>query len=342
MVTLMAIFIDGISSLDCYRFDSAAYDSARVAKRYARVFASSNPSAAQLDALLQTHRYFERPLHVLVSSNGFRRRKKGVSYRVASLPPRDSFLPIDDDIYICSPGFMMARSALALDFPTLIALGYEITGAYRLRPASDQGFTAAPALMTPSRLDAFLSQSEFAGARKARHALRFVSPNSASPRETMLAILLSLPKAKGGYGLPLPQLNYEIEVSKADWRVAFGRRFFCDLFWPDSNLALEYDSDSFHAGAEKIAHDARRRNALSSMGITVITATRAQTATRFGLDQIAAQIARGLGVRLRMERVNRLAQEELLKSLLHRCAMQRDPDKTTGGAKCLRLPRLAA
>ena len=130
--------------------------------------------------------------------------------------------------------------------------------------------------------------------------------------ETALSALLSMPKAKGGYGLPLPQLNAAVDVPKGDWRVAYGRQFRCDLLWPEANLCVEYDSDMYHTGSQKIAHDARRRNALVSLGFTVITATKKQVMSIPGLDQLAFQVAKGIGMRLRLERVNRKAQRALL------------------------------
>ena len=215
-------------------------------------------------------------------------------------------------MYACSPAFAFARSAIELDFAELVLLGYEITGSYRLDSNSEQGFFSAPPLVSHSALVSISSQGNLPGANRARNALRFVSPRSASPMETALAMLLSMPKAKGGYGLPLPQLNAAVEVPKGDWRVAYGRQFRCDLLWPTASLCVEYDSDMFHTGSQKIAHDARRRNALSSLGFTVITATKSQVTSLPGLDQLASQVARGIGVRLRMERVNRKAQRALL------------------------------
>lgn len=61
-------------------------------------------------------------------------------------------------------------------------------------------------------------------------------------------------------------LMQRVEVPKGDWRVAYGRQFRCDLLWPTASLCVEYDSDMFHTGSQKIARDARRRNALASLG----------------------------------------------------------------------------
>lgn len=114
----------------------------------------------------------------------------------------------------CSPAFAFTRSAVELDFAELVLLGYEITGSYRLDSNSEQGFFSAPPLVSHSALVSVSSQGNLLGANKAENALRFVSSGSASPMETALAMLLSMPKAKGGYGLPSPQLNAAVEVPK--------------------------------------------------------------------------------------------------------------------------------
>lgn len=312
MVLPMALFFDGISALDCYRAMNLAGASVGAPKRYAREFAASSPNLASLKSARESFPGLVSP-RLLVSEQSKRCRIQGVKCRVLGSPlPSEAFIFLGDDMYACSPAFAFVRSAIELDFAELVLLGYEITGSYRLDSNSEQGFFSAPPLVSHSALVSISSQGNLPGANKARNALRFVSPRSASPMETALAMLLSMPKAKGGYGLPLPQLNAAVEVPKGDWRVAYGRQFRCDLLWPTASLCVEYDSDMFHTGSQKIAHDARRRNALSSLGFTVITATKSQVTSIPGLDQLASQVARGIGVRLRMERVNRKAQRALL------------------------------
>ena len=310
MVLPMTIFFDGISALDCYRAMSLSRASAGAPKRYAREFAASSPDEASLKAARKSFPSLASP-RLLVSEPSKRCRIRDVKCRVLGPSiPNGAFVSLGCGLYACSPSFAFVRSAVELDFAELVLLGYEITGSYRLNSNSEQGFFSSPPLVTHSALLSISSQGYLFGANKARNALRFVSSGSASPMETVLATLLSMPKAKGGYGLPLPQLNATIEVPKGDWRVAYGRQFRCDLLWSEANLCVEYDM--LHTGSQKIAHDARRRNALVSLGFTVITATKSQVASIPGLDQLASQVAKGIGVRLRMERVNRKAQRALL------------------------------
>lgn len=312
----MAIFFDGISALECYRRIDTAMVQLDSAKRYAREFEGSFPHATELARISEAFPQ-ENPVRLVVASPSRRCRVRGVACRVFAPPvPKGAFVRLAEGIYACSPAFAFVRSALEAEPADLVKLGFEIAGSYRLAPAGEQGFRSASPLATHRQLAAFSSQSELPGARRAASALRFVAPGSASPMETALSMVLAMPNAKGGYGLPAPQLNAAIDVPRADWRIAFGRQFRCDLVWPEAGFAVEYDSDLFHTQSAKIAHDAKRRNALSSLGITVITVTRAQFSSVHGLDQIASQVAKGIGARVRMERVNRAAQRKLLACVL--------------------------
>ena len=312
----MAIFFDGISALECYRGISSAAARLGSAKRYVREFEGSSPHVAELARILKD---FPQSglVRLVVASPSKRCRVRNVSCRVFAPPvPKGAFVCLAEGAYACSPAFAFVRSALEVEFTDLVKLGFEITGSYRLASTSEQGFRSDPPLATYRQLGPFSSQSGLPGARRAANALRFVIPGSASPMETALSMALTLPNAKGGYGLPAPQLNAAVDVPRADWRIAFGRQFRCDLLWPEVGFAVEYDSDMFHTPSSKIAHDAKRRNALSSLGITVLTVTRAQFSSVHGLDQVASQVAKGIGARVRMERVNRAAQRKLLACVL--------------------------
>jgi hypothetical protein len=74
-----------------------------------------------------------------------------------------------------------------------------------------------------------------------------------------------------------------------------GKRYFrCDLLWARFRVAIEYDSDMFHTGKEKIANDSVRRNVLGFMGINVITVTRSQLYSASGMQSIAEQLAKAM------------------------------------------------
>jgi very-short-patch-repair endonuclease len=118
--------------------------------------------------------------------------------------------------------------------------------------------------------------------------------------ETALSMMLTLPHMLGGYGIPAPKLNARILLAKTAKRNASRSYYVCDLFWPDYNLAVEYDSDEFHTGAERIANDSKRRNSLASVGITVITVTKRQIYSTTELAKTARLICGNLEKRLQL------------------------------------------
>jgi hypothetical protein len=137
--------------------------------------------------------------------------------------------------------------------------------------------------------------------KDARKAAKWLIDGSASPKESQLTMLLMLPYRDGGYAFGKPMLNYEIAID-ADGRALAGHGGYrCDLYWPERRVAVEYDSDMFHTGPERIASDARRRNMLDYMGTTVVTVTRAQLMSPLDFGGVAKQLSRHLGKRLRME-----------------------------------------
>jgi hypothetical protein len=65
------------------------------------------------------------------------------------------------------------------------------------------------------------------------------------------------------YGLPLPELQYEIEGRNGDvYRV--------DFAWPARRVAAEYESIEWHAGSIEMIRDRRRYAAVQDVDWTVI------------------------------------------------------------------------
>jgi len=186
----------------------------------------------------------------------------------------------------------------------LIELGYELCGTYSLPVTGDpfvpeRGFYNRPPLTSVKKLEVFLNHMQGnKGHVKVMRALRYMQNDSASPMETKLAIILTLPYKLGGFGLAGAELNWRVIPTKAAKRSSGKAIYVCDLFWADHNLAVEYDSNSFHTHQRQIADDSKKRNALTTMGITPITVTKQQLYDRQEFEKIARAIAKGLGKRL--------------------------------------------
>ncbi|MCL2632039.1 MAG: hypothetical protein FWD45_02970 [Coriobacteriia bacterium] len=186
----------------------------------------------------------------------------------------------------------------------LIELGFELCGTYSLptggSTSPDKGFYDRAPLTTTKKLHTFITTMPGTkGHKKAVRAAKYILNCSASPMETKLAMLLTLPHNLGGYGFKAPALNSRIAAERTAAKTA-GKSFYsCDLFWQDHLLAVEYDSDTFHTGSQRIAEDSKRRNTLAAMGISVITVTWQQLYQTDEFEQVASVLALHMSKKLK-------------------------------------------
>jgi hypothetical protein len=191
-----------------------------------------------------------------------------------------------------------------LSFVELVTLGFELCGSYRLEinGHSERGFRDDLPLTSVAQMRSYIAKaSKIKGRKKALSALRYVADNSASPMETVLTMFLTLPYRLGGYGFALPSLNHPIYITNKVDRIGKATHkpsFYCDLYWEDKLVDVEYDSDFYHTASERIAKDAMRRNALATEGITVITVSKLQIMSVNKLREVAQTLSKLLGRRL--------------------------------------------
>ena len=219
--------------------------------------------------------------------------------------PVGCFMGNEEGYFVSSPEMCFLQMAGQMPLVGLIELGYELCGTYSIPVAGDpnvpeRGFYYREPLMSAQSLKDFLARMPgVRGHQKAQRALRYLLDGSASPMETKLAILLTLPYKLGGFGLIQPELNSRIIPTKSA-RWSSSKAFYtCDLYWSDYDLAVEYDSASFHTGSKRIADDSKKRNALVLMGITVITVTTQQLYDKIEFEKIARILANCTDKRLR-------------------------------------------
>ena len=265
--------------------------------------------------------------------------------------PQSSFLKFDEAIFVSCPELTFREAANYLNLIQLIRLGYELCGFYSLNPGATSSrptVLARKPRTTPEIIRSYLQRyPDSPNKHKAIRAAGLILPSAASPMETNLSMLLSLPTSLGGFGLPAPELNYPIRILgngvSLDDRVSLGdelplgdasfspatntrpsskflaeKTLRCDLCWPDKRFALEYDSDQFHSGREKLNKDSRRRALLESAGIHVVSVTKKQVLGMTALKEIANITAKQLGVRLRIRRRDFDERHLLLKRELRR------------------------
>ena len=209
--------------------------------------------------------------------------------------PDGAYTVNKEGVRYCTPEFTFLLMARLLDVEELALFGFELCGSYVIDKSDPRGFVADTVPQTTvDKLQAFLEGCPGApGIQVARRALKWVVDRSASPMESMLVLLLCLPRHAGGYGLPLPELN--VSADEIRGLKASKEGPFADLIWRLVRFALEYDSDLFHTGKERIERDSKRRAFFEEMGIRSISVTNMQVNDSTELARIAKIVSKALG-----------------------------------------------
>lgn len=337
----MGIFIGYESALEFWRSEHA---DARPSFSRALPSPKQAPDRKAIDlAALPSFGISGNPIHLVVANAAARSQSKLVTCHTASaLPPDGSSLRISSNVLVSSPNLLFLQMARRLPLAELVLLGYELCGSYAPSETEDRGFRTRPPLTSALSIQRFVDKAApLAGIKAARRALRFVQDNSASPMESIQAMLLCLPRSLGGLGVGQAELNGVID------RTATGKPFPCgafyrgDMVWRSHNLIVEYDSDLCHSGSEQIARDSKRRAALLAAGYTVVTVTKAQVLDARELEKVANLLIRKMGGKVRRQPYNALSRRyELRKALFASflAASSRNPDSPTSFAQSVNAP----
>ena len=253
----------------------------------------------------------ETPLHVLVRNGMGAGRSKSVIASVWGGPvPRGALRKVSSDVYVSSPEFLFLQMARRLELVPLVELGMELCGTYRRHAMGDETTYEQPTLTTPHRLKSFVRRAgSVHGAKRAREALKYIEPNSASPFETIVYLLLCLPRRLGGYAFPHPTLNTSVKLSVRGREHTLRRSSIPDLYWGQAELDLECHG-SAHELMERRTEDSMRRKALERMRIEVIELTYDEAKDPDLFYAAVRRIAKKLGFRLRARTENNFTSRE--------------------------------
>lgn len=265
------------------------------------------------------------PLDVTVRTSVARRTSQAVRPHVLGCLPRGGAISVGGWLLIASPELCFLQMAGKLSRVGLIQLAMELCGGYSLpnqqnaaAMADAPGFYDRAPLSTTGKLTEFVQRvSILDGRGRALKALGHFADGASSPMETVLFLLLTLPRRLGGHGLPQPELNARIDLPQPS-ATGSPSHYRCDLYWPVARLAVEYDSDMFHANATRMAADSRRRTALAALGVSVFSVTNQELRSMADTASLARLLASRLGVRLQSLQEPRFlaAQRELRRQLL--------------------------
>lgn len=213
------------------------------------------------------------PRHFMVGDPGKRLLKEECSFTCATgALPRGSFYVLPEAFCVASPELVFLQAARSLTRTQLIALGFELCGTYSHAKNPDgESIERKTPLTSIEAISDFLSRSSgLQGVKRAESALHYVIEDSASPMESEIAMLMSMPRRYGGFGLPRPIMNYCIAFDEEACKMASTSFARADLCWPEAKLDIEYDSELWHSSRQQSSQDKSRANALNSMHYMVI------------------------------------------------------------------------
>lgn len=230
-------------------------------------------------------------LHVSVASQDARHRIKNAVIHKRNVPYPDwSFRKIARDTFVASPELCFLEAAQVLPLKPLILYGMELCGTYTRTQENAFQYQREP-LTSTKKLGAYISKSKGASnVLLASRAVKYIMNESASARESVLALAMSLPNKLGGFGMPQPLLNYGIKVNA---RNTYGDQLILhgDIVWPDAALVVEYDGAQ-HGIENNHADDKRRDHLLLEAGFEVVRFTDKTLRNGIELERLARTINR--------------------------------------------------
>ena len=179
----------------------------------------------------------------------------------------------------------------------LVELGCELCGTYSKRESSRGFVNRDVPLVGTWHMRSFASYVAYSrGASLAYEALRWVIDGLNSPMETVVYLMLCLPRTWGGMGLPKPRSNWSILVPSDLQNKTPKQCVIPDLYWPEFGLAVEFFGEDFHLGREH--EDSDRQEIEQDMGLKVVTFWKDDVLNLRRFNAKAASVAHYLGQQL--------------------------------------------
>lgn len=249
-------------------------------------------------------------LHVLVGNKQDRRVAPNIvchSLPTGFTPPKGSIYQVSDEIAVVSPGLCFLQLAGCFNDELLVRAGCDLTSLYRrdfsrwrdLIQLDDAPFTKQ------DLLDYLDSVSGLRGQIRAKRIARQVVDRTRSPRETSMALMMSMPTRCGGYQLPGIIANADIPLGDEVGNLARRGRVECDILLQNGDV-IEYNSNTHHDTEEQLEFDFEKITALQCVGRTVIPVSTRQFNDFAKFDTIMTTVADRLELR------RRLASDEVL------------------------------
>ena len=223
------------------------------------------------------------------------------------------FVKISPEIAIAGPELLFIDAVATLPLYRVLLLGMELCGTYSLRqsfPSAERpayGIEPVTSVEKISETIDDLRGARVHGAGRVKDILPFLMEGSASPMESVLALMLRLPVMRGGLGLGIPKLNPVIPIEEEFRHFTSAKTFRPDIYFDKVPIDLEYESEEFHpelgnwdrldaasraAIQKKSQGDKQRMRLIQSMGIRVFQVTYEDFKTNEAFDKLTEQLLR--------------------------------------------------
>lgn len=291
------------TALDYWRAARVAAGVQHVLDDAGRVFGARERALTERASLAASLCNSSLPIDVVIDSKKHRHCCAAVHDRVYSGPLLQGHLySIEQNLSVVRPGPMLVQLASDREEIEIALLACELCGTYGLTPwAEDTLQTGLTALSSKAELLGYAKSASSLGVRGAKRAaagIALATADSASPRESELAVFLALSRNRGGAGLPGFVLNQSVDVS-VEQRVSVGGSAVLrpDILWENQKVAVEYDSNEHHLTLREKERDEARRRVFGSMGYSVFVVTNELLKDMEKLDLFVDDLTKKLGVR---------------------------------------------
>ncbi len=240
----------------------------------------------------------DEPLDVVVGKLAARRQSAVLRCHAWNGAASDGLLAnTGQGVFVCSPELVICQLSSRLGITKAAMLEMELCGTYASLKNGDCEWGAIPLTDTERVAKLIELSDKFMGSDIARRATRYSMNGSASPRESALALMLSLPRRMGGFGCGKPHLNAKIKLSEVAANECSRSYLVADLLFESADLDVEYQGKEWHTLQEDRLSDEARQNALTMMGKTCLFVSREQISDSTRMDGIAKLIRTRLGLR---------------------------------------------
>lgn len=232
-------------------------------------------------------------IEILVgSSNSRHAAQSHTAHLWTGVPPEGSLLVYEKDVYLPTPCFCLLLQARELGLIQLCQMLGFYMGTEQITTSSGERITLPPMVTRTELVDYLQTVKGMKGAAPLRKALEFTCEGAASPQETNLQLVLTLPPSYCGFGLKHPTMNGRVKLSPAAMKLYDHEFCRIDLYWSDYDFGLEYQGDEHGL---QLGLDYARFFALSIEGKEVLYVAKEQLSSATQMQYIARCVAERTG-----------------------------------------------